>query len=256
LVPVGLAALERAITLNGVSIERNRQAFAAGRLAAVDPAAFTPKRPDYEAEPLDEIIERRERFLTDYQNADWAARYRATVDKVRVSEQALGSEELTIAVARSLFKLMSYKDEYEVARLHMQTGFLDQLHREFEGGFKVNYHFAPPFMNGAIDARGRPVKRRFGQWMQTPLRVLAGLKGLRGTAFDPFGYSAERRMERDLIGWYEGLIDQMLAHLPDQGPQALLDIARAPMDIRGYGPVKDAAVEKVKARVEKALATG
>ncbi len=130
--------------------------------------------------------------------------------KVRGSESAFNSEALTEAVARSLFKLMAYKDEYEVARLHMQTGFLDELKREFEGDFSVTYHLAPPILPSERDARGRPRKRAFGQWIQMPLSFLAHLKMLRGTAFDPFGYTAERRAERELIGWYEGVIDQML----------------------------------------------
>jgi indolepyruvate ferredoxin oxidoreductase len=253
LVPVGLDALHRAIDLNGVAVERNRQAFAAGRLAAADPTAFASAPIVATPESLDDVIARRERFLIDYQDEAWARRYRAGVDKVRAAERPFGSEALTDAVARSLFKLMSYKDEYEVARLHMGTGFLDELKRSFDGDFKVNYHFAPPFLGGDKDARGRPLKRRFGQWIQTPLQLLARLKGLRGTAFDPFGYTAERKMERALIDWYEGLIDEMLARLPAQEPASLLALARAPMDIRGYGPVKETAVAEVKARVEKLL---
>jgi len=253
LVPVGLEALHRAITLNGVAVERNRQAFAAGRLAAADPAAFAQMPNAVETESLDAVIARRERFLADYQDEAWARRYRAAVDKVRAAERPFGSEALTLAVARSLFKLMSYKDEYEVARLHMQTGFLDELKQRFEGDFTVNYHFAPPFLGGEKDARGRPLKRRFGQWIQTPLRLLARFKGLRGTAFDPFGYTAERKMERALIGWYEGLVEELLARLTTRGPDALATIAALPMDIRGYGPVKDAAVERVKAAAEQRL---
>ncbi|RXT55396.1 pyruvate ferredoxin oxidoreductase [Bosea sp. Tri-44] len=253
LVPVGLEALHRAVKLNGVAIERNRQAFAAGRLAAADPAAFAPAPASFDAESLDEVIARRERFLVDYQDAAWARRYRAGVDKVRAAEKPFNSEALTDAVARSLFKLMSYKDEYEVARLHMQTGFLDELKRVFDGDFKVNYHFAPPFLGGDKDARGRPLKRQFGQWIQAPLRLMARLKGLRGTAFDIFGYTAERTMERALIGWYEGLIDEIVARLPAQAPDALLALAKAPMDIRGYGPVKEAAVTEVKATVIRLL---
>ncbi|HEV2513157.1 indolepyruvate ferredoxin oxidoreductase family protein [Bosea sp. (in: a-proteobacteria)] len=253
LIPVGLDALQRAIDLNGVAVERNRQAFAAGRLAAADPAAFAPAPAAVETESLDAVITRRERFLADYQNTDWARRYRAGVDKVRAAEQAFGSEALTLAVARSLFKLMSYKDEYEVARLHMQTGFLDEVKERFEGDFTVNYHFAPPFLGGEKDARGRPLKRRFGQWIQTPLRLLARLKGLRGTAFDPFGYTAERKMERALISWYETLIDELLTRLPSRGPDRLAAIAALPMDIRGYGPVKDAAVARVKDAAEQQL---
>jgi indolepyruvate ferredoxin oxidoreductase len=149
---------------------------------------------------------------------------------------------------------MAYKDEYEVARLHMQSGLLDELKGEFEGDFSIQYHLAPPFLPSRRDARGRPRKRAFGQWIQMPLAMLARLKGLRGTPFDPFGYMAERRAERELITWYDGVIKRLLggldaAHLPN-----LVAIAKAPMDIRGYGPVKDAAIGKVKAEVERLFA--
>jgi len=253
LVPVSLAAMERAIELNGVTVARNRQAFAAGRLAAADPDFAAMREPETKAETLDEVIDRRFKFLTDYQDRAWAERWLAAVDRVRTAEARFGSETLTDAVARSLFKLMSYKDEYEVARLHMETGFLDELKREFTGDFKVNYHFAPPLLSAEKDARGRPRKRQFGQWMQMPLRLLARFKRLRGTAFDVFGYTAERKMERELIGWYEGIITAMLARLGAETLAALLDLAKAPMDIRGYGPVKEKAVETVKARVESLL---
>ena len=255
LVPVSLASLQRAIELNGVAVDKNKQAFAAGRLAADEPAFLSKLGTAEEARPetLDEVIARRVSFLTDYQDAAWAERYRDTIERVRAAEKGFGPEALTDAVARSLFKLMSYKDEYEVARLHMSTGFLDEINRQFEGDFKVNYHFAPPMLGGAKDARGRPLKRQFGQWMQTPLRLLARFKRLRGTAFDLFGYTEERRMERELIGWYEGIVETMLTMLPTQGPAALVDLAKAPMDIRGYGPVKDAAVKTVKARVTQLL---
>jgi indolepyruvate ferredoxin oxidoreductase len=253
LVPISLQSLLRAIELNGVAVERNKQAFAWGRIAAADPD-FLPKTDEApKVETLDQLIARRSDFLTAYQDDAYAARYRAAVARVRDAESALNSDALTEAVARSLFKLMAYKDEYEVARLHMQTGFLDELKREFEGDFSVQYHLAPPFLPSKRDARGRPHKRAFGQWIQMPLTMLARLKGLRGTPFDPFGYTAERRVERDLIGWYEGLIERMLvrldaAHLPD-----LIAIAKAPMDIRGYGPVKDAAITKVRSETERLL---
>lgn len=254
LVPIGHDALQRAIELNGVAVERNKQAFAAGRLAAADPRPLIAEQPAMASETLDEMIARRQAFLVDYQDRAWAALYRNTVDRVREAERPFGSESLSDAVARSLFKLMSYKDEYEVARLHMQTGFLAELKREFDGDYKVNYHFAPPFMGGGKDARGRPRKRRFGQWIQTPLAIMARLKRLRGTAFDPFGYTAERRMERELIGWYQELIDQIVVRLTTQSPTELVEMAKAPMDIRGYGPVKEEAVVKVKARVAALLA--
>ena len=148
---------------------------------------------------------------------------------------------------------MAYKDEYEVARLHMQTGFLDELSRTFDGDYRVTYHLAPPFLPAKHDARGRPRKRAFGPWIQVPLRMLARLKFLRGTAFDPFGYAAERRTERELIAWYEGLIAEILDRLDGTVLPDLVALAKAPMEIRGYGPVKDAAIEKAKADVKRLL---
>jgi indolepyruvate ferredoxin oxidoreductase len=210
------------------------------------------------------MVARREAFLTDYQDADYAKRYRAMIDRVRAAEALLGSQSLTEAqsltetVARSLFKLMAYKDEYEVARLHMETGFLQKLREEFEGvsggEFKVNYHLAPPFLPLGKDARGRPRKRQFGQWMQVPFRVLARLKRLRGTRFDPFGYSAERRQERALIPWFEDIVSHLLARLDRDRLADAVAIAGLAMDIRGYGPVKDEAVVKVKGEIARRMA--
>ncbi|WP_421914359.1 indolepyruvate ferredoxin oxidoreductase family protein [Mesorhizobium sp.] len=253
LVPVSLAALDRAIELNGVSVEKNRQALAAGRLAFADPELLDKDKASA-PESVDELIARRAEFLVGYQDEALSRRYRDAVERVRAAEAPFNSIALTEAVARSLFKLMSYKDEYEVARLHMQTGFLPELKREFEGDFKVNYHLAPPMLAAGKDARGRPLKRQFGQWVQTPLRALARLKRLRGTPFDVFGYTAERRMERGLIDWYEGIVALLLERVTRQGPSEVVEIARAPMDIRGYGPVKDAAAAQVKARVSEMLA--
>ena len=256
LVPVSLPALERALELNGVAVERNLQAFAAGRLACANPN-FVASRQQSEVqlpELLDATIERRVAFLRDYQNNDWAERYRAVVERVRRAESELKSDRLTDAVARSLFKLMSYKDEYEVARLHLLPGFRSELERQFEGSFKVNYHLAPPFLPLGQDARGRPHKMQFGQWMRLPMRMLARLKGLRGTPLDIFGYSGERKAERALIGWYDELIETTLARLSADKLEQLVAIARAPMEIRGYGPVKETAIKKVKADVDAMLA--
>ena len=175
---------------------------------------------------------------------------------MRQAEKAHGSEVLTEAVARGLFKLMSYKDEYEVARLYTTPGFQDELRRRFEGEFKVRYHLAPPLLAFGRDARGRPRKREFGPWMRFPFRLLARLKRLRGTAFDVFGYAHDRRMERSLIGWYENLIGTILARLHAEPPHALLALARAPLDIRGYGPVKESAAKRVLADVAAVLAAG
>jgi indolepyruvate ferredoxin oxidoreductase len=255
LVPVSLEALTRAIELNGVEVEKNVAAFATGRLAAAGEILSSDSVEEGgRKETLDEIVARREAFLADYQNAAWSRRYRAIVDRVREAGKPHGSEALTEAAARSLFKLMSYKDEYEVARLHMETGFLDRLKQEFEGDFTVNYHLAPPFLPLGRDARGRPNKKAFGQWMQLPFRLLARLKFLRGTAFDPFGRTAERRAERELIGWYEDVVETLLASLGKADIDRLAAIAAVPMEIRGYGPVKEKAIAKVKAEVAGRLA--
>jgi indolepyruvate ferredoxin oxidoreductase len=254
-VPVSLAGLERAIELNGVAVMRNKQAFAWGRVARAAPD-FLPRsaRSVPEVETLDEMIARRSAFLAHYQNSAYAKRYEATIARVRRAETALASEALTDAVARSLFRLMAYKDEYEVARLHMESGFLDELRQQFEGDFKIRYHLAPPFLPARKDARGRPHKRSFGPWMQVPMKLLARLRVLRGTRFDLFGYTAERRHERELIAWYEALIEAMLAKLNAQNLPDLLAIARAPMEIRGYGPVKELAIPQVRTEVARLMA--
>lgn len=253
-VPVRFEALMRAIELNGVAIEQNKRAFASGRLAAVDKGFIgSLLEPTKHDETLEEIIAMRADFLISYQNEAYANRYLSFVNGVRATEshQFPGSEKLTTAAARSLFKLMAYKDEYEVARLHMETGFQDRLRQEFEGDFTIAYHLAPPILFSGRDARGRPLKRKFGQWMEPAFRVLARLKFLRGTSFDPFGYAYERRTERGLIGWYEALITALLPRLSHETLEPLVQIASLPMEIRGYGPVKDAAMEEVKAKIER-----
>ncbi|MEO3389064.1 indolepyruvate ferredoxin oxidoreductase family protein [Mesorhizobium sp. CAU 1741] len=256
LVPVGAAALAQAIELNGVATEANNRAFLLGRIAAAMPDRLAdliaPAKP--KGETLDDLIARRAEFLTDYQDAAYAAHYRMVLDRVRAAEAPCGSEQVTTAVARSLFKLMAYKDEYEVARLHCETGFAEALKRDFDGEFRIVHHLAPPFLNAARDARGRPLKRSFGPWIRMPLRLLARMKRLRGTAFDPFGYTAERRMERGLIDWYEKVIDMALERLSAQSHSELARLLSLPMQIRGYGPVKDQAALRVKAEVEAAMA--
>lgn len=253
LVPVTSEALMRAIELNGVAIEQNKQAFASGRLAAEDrnfvASLLGQARKE---ETLDEIISRRVEFLTAYQNAGYADRYLKFVGQVRAAEErhAPNSLTLTIAVARSLFKLMAYKDEYEVARLQMETGFQDKLRQEFEGDFAIKYHLAPPMLSFGKDARGRPLKRQFGSWIQPAFRVLARLKFLRGTALDVFGHTHERQMERGLIDWYEELMTDLTPWISPATSERLVKIAAAPMDIRGYGPVKTEAVTKVKQETE------
>ena len=252
LVPVSLEALTRAIALNGVAVEANGQALAWGRIAVAEPAALGPEpaAPDN----LDATIARRVAFLADYQDGAYAERYRARVARVRAAEAALGSETLTDAVARALFKLMAYKDEYEVARLHRLPAFTEAIAQTFEGDYRLVHHLAPPLLAAGLDARGRPRKRAFGPWMRNAFRLLAPLKRLRGTPFDPFGRTAERRMERALIPWFEALADGLVARLPATSPEALAAIARLPMDIRGYGPVKEEAAARVRAAVDARLA--
>nr|WP_157014953.1 indolepyruvate ferredoxin oxidoreductase family protein [Mesorhizobium xinjiangense] len=255
LVPVSLEALAQAIELNGVAVEANHRAFLIGRIAAAFPDRLKdmlePSTPV--AATLDEEIARREAFLTDYQDAAYAARYSKAVDKVRAAEAGLGTARLTQAVARSLFKLMAYKDEYEVARLHMQTGFEDRLKAGFEGDFRIVHHLAPPFLPSSKDARGRPVKRAFGPWVRLPLRLLARMRRLRGTPLDPFGYCADRRLERELIGWYEHKIDRALAELSAETIDRLADAMALPMQVRGYGSVKEEAARAAKAEMETLL---
>ena len=251
LVPVSLTALEQAIELNGVVPDKNRAAFGFGRVMAGNPEAieahFAPApKPDETAEAL---IARRMEFLTGYQNAAYAQRYKSQLDAL-ASKLPEGSDELMRAAAKSLFKLMAYKDEYEVARLHRQSGFEERIADSFEGDYKVHYHLAPPAWPTGKDGRGRPNKRKFGPWMGRAFDVLAAMKPLRGTWADPFAYGADRKLEVALIDWFE----DVMAKAPALPHDAALEVLSAPMEIRGYGPVKEAAAEKVQAEVAARLA--
>ncbi len=254
LVPVGLAALLQAIELNGVAIDSNRAAFSLGRVLAAQPEALAGAlgETDDTDPTLAELIDRRAGFLTDYQDAEYARRYRDRIDGFRralaLSPEA--ADELSILAAKSLFKLMSYKDEYEVARLQADPAFHARLRSEFDGDFTLNYHLAPPLLPLGRDGRGRPRKRAFGPWMGRAFAGLKRFKRLRGTAFDPFGYTAERRMERALIGWFETLIDDCAAKARPDTLDACREILAGPMEIRGYGPVKEKAAVEVRARLE------
>jgi indolepyruvate ferredoxin oxidoreductase len=242
-VPLSHAALMRAIELNGVQVDNNKAAFEWGRRCAHDLAAVQSlfkaaqviefvKKPS-----LDEMVAKRVEFLTGYQDAAYAATYKAFVDKVRTAESALSSSRLAEAVARYLFKLMAYKDEYEVARLHTDPAFTGKIAAMFEGDYRLVHHLAPPLIAKTND-KGELVKRPFGPWMRTAFSLLAKMKGLRGTALDVFGRTEERRTERALIGEYREGIEELLKTL-DAGTLALaIDIARIPEDIRGYGHVK------------------
>ncbi|HEU5295982.1 MAG TPA: indolepyruvate ferredoxin oxidoreductase family protein [Burkholderiaceae bacterium] len=245
-VPVSKAALLRAMELNAVQVENNKAAFEWGRrcaheFAQVSALFKTAQVIEFVKKPsLDEMVARRVEFLTGYQDADYAAQYRGYVAKVRAAETALGSgssTKLGEAVARYLFKLMAYKDEYEVARLHTDPGFTSKIESMFEGDYKLVHHLAPP-LTAKRNEKGELIKRPFGPWMRTAFGVLAKLKGLRGTPLDVFGHTGERRAERRLIDEYKACVDELLRGLTAERLAAATEIARIPEEIRGYGHVK------------------
>jgi indolepyruvate ferredoxin oxidoreductase len=252
-IPLSRTAIRRAIELNGVQVERNLAAFEWGRHCAHDPSGVRSlfatqqviqvvRRPS-----LDELIARRTEFLAAYQDAAYAEQYRAFVARVREVEATLSSTRLTEAVAQGLFKLMAYKDEYEVARLHSDPAFAAQIGAMFEGDIRLVHHLAPPIL-GRTDAQGRAIKQAFGPWMHRALPWLAKLKFLRGTAFDPFGRTEERSTERALIHEYRATIEELLARLSAERLGAAVEIARLPQDIRGYGHVKADHLAKARAK--------
>jgi indolepyruvate ferredoxin oxidoreductase len=243
-IPLSHASLMRAIELNNVQVDNNKLAFEWGRRAANDlPAVLALLAPAQvinftKKTGLVEMVAKRVEHLTGYQNAAYAAQYQAFVNKVQAAESQLGSTQLTEAVARYLFKLMAYKDEYEVARLHTDKSFLNKVASQFEGDYKLHYHLAPPMIAKTND-KGELVKQPFGPWMLTAFGVLAKLKGLRGGAFDVFGKTAERKMERALIDEYRTCINELLTSLNAGNHSLAVSIARIPEDIRGYGHVKE-----------------
>jgi indolepyruvate ferredoxin oxidoreductase len=248
--PVSAQAIEQAIALNGEAVEMNHAAFRWGRRAAVDLAAVealatpAPDRRDPArtvSTSLDETIARRVEFLAAYQDAAYAARYRRHVDAARAAEiaRAPGKTGLAEAVARYLFKLMAYKDEYEVARLYADPGFVRQVANEVDGdNLRFTFHLAPPLLARRNKVTGEPRKMSFGPWMLTLFRLMAKLKFLRGTALDPFGYTAERKIERQLVRDYETLLDELLAKLAPDNHDLAVSLAGIPEKIRGFGHVK------------------
>ncbi len=243
-VPLSRDSLMRAIELNAVAVDNNKTAFEWGRRAAHDWASVEKQMAPAQVvefkkrETLETVIARRVEFLTGYQNATYAKTYEAFVNRVRAAEAPLNKTTLTEAVARYLFKLMAYKDEYEVARLHTDTAFLGKVNAMFEGDFKLNYHLAPPIMAKKND-KGEMVKQSFGPWMLTGFKLLARLKGLRGTELDIFGKTEERRTERALVGEYKDSMEEVLASLNAANHATGVEIARIPEQIKGYGHVKE-----------------
>jgi indolepyruvate ferredoxin oxidoreductase len=268
-VPLSLDALMRAIELNAAAIEMNKAAFNWGRLAAHDiaqvraAASSKSAAPEQPAMPLDDSalsttledrIARRAAFLTDYQNAAYATKYKSLVDKVRTAEQAKvpGATTLSEAVARYAFKLMAYKDEYEVARLYTSGDFEKRVRDTFDGGYKIHFHLAPPLL-ARRDADGHLRKGEYGSWVFTAFKLMAKLRVLRGSAFDIFGYSAERKQERALIEEYFSTVDELLAKL-DRDNQALaVEIASIPEHIRGYGHIKETHYAKARKRWDELM---
>src|SRR5579871_5837607 len=260
-IPLSLDALLRAIEINGAAIEMNKQAFTWGRLAAHDMSRIRSvlqfkSRAAAPTKTLDEQIALRAEFLTDYQDKAYADRYLAAVNKVRKAETATApaSTELTEAVAKNLFKLMAYKDEYEVARLYTDGNFAKKLSEKFDGDFQLKFHLAPPIL-AKRDKAGRLQKREYGGWMMHAFHLLARLKSLRGTKFDPFGRTAERQMERRLVDDYFAMIDKRTATLTAAQLPHLARLARIPEMIRGYGHIKEeniktAAAERARLEAE------
>ena len=264
LLPVSADAILRAIELNGTAVDANKQSFLWGRRAAFDlarvEAIAEPKRAAPDSQRLsasaEETIARRVDFLTAYQDAAYAARYRGIVERVRQAEAAKlpGCTLLTEAVARCLFKLMAIKDEYEVARLYTDGEFLARVAEQFEGDYKLRFHLAPPLWVKPDPVTGEVGKREYGPWMMGALRVLANMKRLRGTALDAFGLSDERKLERRLIKDYVGLIDELLARLAPYNHALAVELARIPEQIRGYGHVKQRTLQDAKRRETELLA--
>jgi indolepyruvate ferredoxin oxidoreductase len=267
-VPLLYESLMRAIELNAVQVEKNRAAFEWGRRAAHDLAGVRKlaqsQGRDATAETasskiislhtpkaLDTLIDKRAAYLSAWQNDAYAARYRERVAQVRVAESALelgdGQLPLTEAVAKNLHKLMAYKDEYEVARLYADPAFIEKLKASFEGDWKVHLHLAPPAFSKK-DAHGHLVKKKYGPWILSAMRVLAKLKFLRGTAFDVFGKTEERRTERALIGEYEALVSELIGGLSVQKHALAVELANLPDGIRGYGHVKENNLKGVRVK--------
>ena len=257
-VPVSSEALLKAIEINGVAIKANQAAFGWGRRAALDMSGVareaSPGQPLVLTRPtsLQGLINERVKMLTDYQDSAYAKSYLGLVERVRTVERPLGSDSLTRAVAYNLAKLMAYKDEYEVARLYADPLFEQRLKQEFDGTPRLTFHLAPPIL-GKRDANGEPVKRAFGGWMLPVFRLLARLRFLRGGAFDIFGRTAERKMERQLIADYRTMVESLLPCLAEVDFDAAQALAKLPEQIRGYGHIKDESIAAAAVRREQLL---
>jgi indolepyruvate ferredoxin oxidoreductase len=249
LVPVSADAIDRAIELNGTAVAMSRAAFAWGRRAAHDPAAVAayarPHVATAATPSLDEVVEKRVRILTEYQDAAYAERYRKQVATLRAAETAVNSSQLTEAVAHNLFKLMAIKDEYEVARLYAETDFLQQVGQRFEGDYTLSFHLAPPLLARPDPKTGKIRKVAFGPWMLTAFKWLARARRYRGSRWDVFGRSDERKAERALLAAYEADFAALPARLERISLGDAIALARLPEKIRGFGHVKQRSMDAV-----------
>jgi len=266
-IPLSSAALLRAIELNGATVEENRRAFSWGRRTALDPVGVEAlvttgenHAPAHKlSASLDEAMARRRDFLTAYQDAAYARRYDALVEQAKQHEGKLGAGEtaLTQTVARNYFKLLAYKDEYEVARLFVDPEFQRALTASFEGDYSLNVHITLPW-SALTDPRAKPgdepKKIRFGPWLMPAMKLLARFKFLRGTAFNPFGWIEERRQERQLIADYERMLAHILSSLDRDRLATAVALVSIPEMIRGYGPVKQRSIVQARAKQKELMA--
>jgi indolepyruvate ferredoxin oxidoreductase len=258
LVPVSAQAIDKAIELNGVAVEFNQQAFLWGRRSAYDRAAVERLVRPQQAEAstsqsLQQLLRDRTERLQAYQNAAYAARYQRLLARVVQADRS-DDQALSKAVARYYYKVLAYKDEYEVARLYSDGNFTRQLEAQFAGDYRLQFHLAPSWLSKPDPRTGQPRKRQFGPWMLKAFALLARFKFLRGSGLDPFGHSAERKQERQLISEYEGWIEQLLTHLNGRNYAAALALAQLPEQIRGYGHVKQRSLEQARQQAEQLLA--
>jgi indolepyruvate ferredoxin oxidoreductase len=262
LLPVSATSILKAIELNGAAVDMNKGAFLWGRraaleLATVEQIATPPETvPDHRrlSASLDEMVSRRVEELTAYQDAHYARRYADLVRQVREAEAAKtpGRTELAAAVARGHYKFLATKDEYEVARLHTDTRFLERLNQAFEGDFKIVFHLAPPLW-AKPDPTGEPRKRAFGPWMLHAFRMLARFRRLRGTVLDPFRFTEDRKLDRSLLADYESILQEVVASLRPSNHAVAVELALLPDQIRGYGHVRKRHAEHAKRREARLL---
>jgi indolepyruvate ferredoxin oxidoreductase len=266
--PLKRVSILRAFELNAISVKSNQEAFEWGRRYAHDPQAVKretvpsqviniSRTKSTSSESLAALIESRAELLVKYQNPDYSARYSKRVEDIRQAElrrvAAGKSSALTEAVARNYFKLLAYKDEYEVARLHSDPAFQAKIAEQFEGDYTLRFHLAPPVLSRVDPKTGKPRKISFGSWMMTGFKLLSRLKGLRGSVFDIFGWTEERKQERALIAQYEQCLEQIVKHLDQSNYSLALELARVPEEVRGYGHVKAPAIKAARARLTQLL---